>query len=299
MDQCQNFTTVSEPVSREDSPTKENALKRAEMFLESCHTAVTNNDNIIDILNKVANKSYSGVIDNGTNCEILTKIKLKDYLRFDAKKARNATTNDKAKSTIEEEKKVLLTDIPEELTNDQLLEIYEEKLREHMKQLSIMEKNGVKDLESSGVLEEQRNPPDKQSDVASKAEKLINNSDNHSFWQKLCKFHNQRGSFKKPRRKKGNLRKSFSETDMSDEDPRQDTKILGDMCSSGSNRDTVNEDGDRFPNDDRTNRAITDVPDVVVIGSGSIVPKDLCSMKTLTSRIQTAPSRAIYETTYI
>lgn len=261
-----------------------------------CHSALTNKD-IIDIL-EIANSKYSGPVS--TNCQILDNLKWEDYLRFEEWKARNATTNDGKIKWTTEEKKLLLTEIPEELTNDQLLEVneHEEKLGEHMKRLSIMEKNGVKDLGSSGILEKQGDPPDKQCAVASKAEKLISNSDNHSLWQKLCKLHNQRGSFKKPRRKKGNLRKSLSETDKPDEDPRQDTKI---MCSSGSYRElhTVNEDGDRFPNDDRTNRAITDVPDVVVIDSGPIVPKDLCSMKTLTSRTQTAPSRAIYETTYI
>ncbi|TGZ46201.1 Uncharacterized protein DBV15_06515 [Temnothorax longispinosus] len=319
VDQCQNFATDSEPVSCEESPTKESAWKRAEMFLASCHTTITcMNDDVtsfIDIIAKqesgrqtitcmnddvtsfidIIAKQESGVMDNGTLSEILSEIDLGDCLEFYAKEARDVMRNDgKIKSTTteaEKRTKVLLTDIPEESTDDQL-GIYDAKM------LSMLERDGANDLGSSGVLEEETDLPDKLSDCASKAEKLTNHSDNHSFWQKLCKFRNQRGSFKKPRRKKGNSRKLFSE---SDEDPSQDqTKILmADMVppgSPGSDRDTANEDGDCFPNNDRTNHGttITDVPDVVVIGGGSIVPKDLCSTRTLTSRTQTAPSRATY-----
>ncbi|XP_024878174.1 uncharacterized protein LOC112458658 [Temnothorax curvispinosus] len=300
VDQCQNFATDSEPVSREESPTKESAWKRAEMFLASCHTTITcMNDDVTSFIDIIA-KQESGVMDNGTLSEILSEVDLGDCLEFYAKEARDVMRNDgKIKSTTtetEKRTKVLLTDIPEESTDDQL-GIYDAKM------LSMLERDGANDLGSSGVLEEETDLPDKLNDCASKAEKLTNHSDNHSFWQKLCKFRNQRGSFKKPRRKKGNSRKLFSE---SDEDPSEgQTKILmADMVppgSPGSDRDTTNEDGDCFPNNDRTNHGttITDVPDVVVIGGGSIVPKDLCSTRTLTSRTQTAPSRATYTTAYI
>lgn len=316
-DQCQNSATDSETVSREDSKV-ENALKRAEMFLASCHTAVTctNNDvtSYIDIWKKVSNgNSGYQFVDTGTVCDILSNCKMEfdDYSRFRAKEARYAMLERVGrgnggiiKSTITEEEenmKVSLTGIPEKPTDDQPSELYEAEISEYINQSAIKKKDGANDLELSQVLEEQKDL-DKLSDALSKAEMLINHSNDYSFWQKLYKFRNQRGSFKKPRRKKRSLRKLFSETDESDEDSRQDSKTLADIvspCSSGSNRDTTNEDGDCCPNDDCTNRAITDVPEVVVIGGGSIVPKDLCSMRTLTSRTQTAPSRATYTTAYI
>lgn len=254
-DQCQSFATDSEPASRGDSPTKESAWKRAEVFLASCRDLrpVVTNDDIVGIWEKIANGSYSGVVDTETICEILTKVELEDYSGFDATETCDAARND-----------------------------------------------GAKALELPGVLEEQEDLSGKLNDVERKAEKLIDRSDSHNFWQKLCKFH-KRGNFKKSRRKKGNLRKLFSEADEPDEEPRQDPRILTDTvppCSPEAIRDAADAE-DRFPNDDRTKRAITDVPDVVVIGSGSIVPKDLCSMRTLTSRTQTAPSRATYTTAYI
>jgi len=213
---------------------------------------------------------------------------------LDQKEARNITGNDdKVESSMmtEEERRTkrLLTDTLEKLTDDQLLRICE------MKMSPTTDKDGADDLGSFKILEEQKDLLDKLTDFGSKME--LNHPD-HNFWQKVCKFYNQQGSFKKPRQKKRN-RRLFSD---SDEDSHQDTKILADMvplCSSESKCDTANEDEDCFPNDDRTSRAITDVPDVVVIGGGSIVPKDLCSTRTLTSRTQTAPSRATYTTAYI
>lgn len=46
-------------------------------------------------------------------------------------------------------------------------------------------------------------------------------------------------------------------------------------------------------------RGIIQVPDVVVVAGKSVVPKDLCSTRILTSRVLTAPSRATYTTAYI
>lgn len=290
-DQCQNFTTDCEPVSLEDSPTKEAVCKRAEMFLASCHTAVTStSDDVIDILDKIA--KYSGLIDNGSICKILTKIEVEDHLGFRAKEARNAIENDDKITSTEEERRMMslrpLNSIPEELLD--------ELLRTKIKYFQSREENKVEDQE---ILEQQKDLSDKPSeaDVVNEAEKLAN--DNHSFWQKLCKFHNQPGRFKKPRRKKGSVKKLFSETDQLDEVPCQDTEVLTDKVPPCASESTAEEDEDRFPNDDRTNQAIVDVPDVVVIGGGSIVPKNLCSMRTLTSRTQTAPSRATYTTAYI
>ncbi|XP_076238515.1 uncharacterized protein LOC143181793 [Calliopsis andreniformis] len=50
---------------------------------------------------------------------------------------------------------------------------------------------------------------------------------------------------------------------------------------------------------DEASRAITEIPEVTVVGGGSFVPKDLCSTGILTSRVLTAPSRATYTTAYI
>lgn len=242
-DQCQSFATDSEPVSCGDTPTRENAWKRVEMFLESCHNAVTcTNDDIIDIWEKIADGRYSGVVDTETVCEILTKIELEDYLGLYAKEERDARNESEARN-----------------------------------------------LGLSRVLEEDLSDVEKW---RSKVEKLMDRSESQNFWRKfrkLCKFH-----------KRGNKNETFnffSEIDEeSEEDPYQDTGILAvSPCLS----EAANEDGDCFLEDDDTNRTVTDVPDVVVIGGGSIVPKDLCSMRTLTSRIQTAPSRATYTTAYI
>lgn len=95
----------------------------------------------------------------------------------------------------------------------------------------------------------------------------------------------QRGSSKKSRKKKGMSKKSSSEADR--------TASEG-VCYSVKDRRTVSQD-----DDDRASRAITEIPEVTVIGGGSFVPKDLCSTGILTSRVLTAPSRATYTTAYI
>ncbi|XP_011882878.1 PREDICTED: paramyosin [Vollenhovia emeryi] len=297
-DQCRNFATGSEAASRENSPTKEDAWQ----------TVSTTYNTAITWVEEASQNSKCQITNAEAIYQLLSEIELKDCLGFREEKACDATRNNRVKSTMtekEREKKDSLTSIPEELsTDDQLLEISEATIQKAMEMLSVMRQDGAENRGSPEVLEEQKDPLAKLSDVPSKADKLmyLSDSQSDSFQQKLCKFNNQRGSFKKPRRKKGHLRKLFIKADEPDEDPRQDIRILADAvppCTSGSNRDTANGDGDRFPGDDRTSRAITDVPDVVVIGGGPIVPKDLCSMRTLTSRTQTAPSRATYTTAYI
>ncbi|XP_031843072.2 uncharacterized protein LOC116431573 isoform X1 [Nomia melanderi] len=95
----------------------------------------------------------------------------------------------------------------------------------------------------------------------------------------------QRGSSKKSRKKKGMSKKSFSEADR--------TSSEG-VCHPVKDRRTVSED-----DNDHASRAITEIPEVTVVGGGSFVPKDLCSTGILTSRVLTAPSRATYTTAYI
>ncbi|KYM95481.1 hypothetical protein ALC62_13909 [Cyphomyrmex costatus] len=282
--QCQNSTTNNESVSYEDSPTKESTWSEMSLSCKSVETCT--NNNMVEVWKTM--KSLEHI------CEILGKPVLGNFDQNEAYDVDTTRNDDKVKplTMAEDEKRTkhLLTDTSEKPA-DQPFVICETKV-------SATEKDGAQDFLSFKV-QEQKDLPEKLSDVTSKVETLINYSDNHSCWQKWCRFHNQRGSFKKPRRKKGNLRRLFSE---SDKDPHQDTKILTgtvSLCSSESNCDTANEDEDCFSNDDRTSRVITDVPDVVVIGGSSIVPKDLCSTRTLISRTQTAPSRATYTTAYI
>ncbi|EGI68148.1 hypothetical protein G5I_03244 [Acromyrmex echinatior] len=283
--QCPNSTTDSEPVSCEDmSPTKGSTWSEMSLSCKSVETQCTNN-NMVEVWKTM--KSLEHI------CEFLGTSVLGNFDQNEAHDVDTTRDDGKVKPLMmaEDEKrtKYLLTDTSEKPV-DQLFEICEAKVPS-------VEKDEAQDFASFKVFEEQKYPPEKMSDVTCEVEKLINYSDNHNCWQKWCRFHNQRGSFKKPRRKKGNLRRLFSE---SDKDPRQDTMLsTGPLCSFESNCDTADEDEDCFPNDDRTSRAITDVPDVVVIGGNSIVPKDLCSTRTLISRTQTAPSRATYTTAYI
>jgi len=226
-------------------------------------------------------------------CEFLGTSVLGNFDQNEAHDVDTTRNDGKVKPlmTAEDEKKMkhLLTDTSEKPV-DQLFEICEAKVPS-------MEKDEAQDFVSFKIFEKQKYLPEKMSDVTCEVEKLINYSDNHNCWQKWCRFHNQRGSFKKPRRKKGNLRRLFSE---SDKDPCQDTMLpTGPLCSFESNCNTADENEDCFSNDGRTSRTITDIPDVVVIGGSSIVPKDLCSTRTLISRTQTAPSRATYTTAYI
>nr|XP_034184238.1 uncharacterized protein LOC117606194 isoform X4 [Osmia lignaria] len=104
----------------------------------------------------------------------------------------------------------------------------------------------------------------------------------------------QRGGSKKSRKKKNaGAKRAFSET----EKPACSETLNENAARDG--RRTVSEDDDRLDNED-TCRAITEIPEVTVVGGGSsFVPKDLCSTGILTSRVLTAPSRATYTTAYI
>ncbi|XP_017794513.1 PREDICTED: serine-rich adhesin for platelets isoform X1 [Habropoda laboriosa] len=107
--------------------------------------------------------------------------------------------------------------------------------------------------------------------------------------------HQRMGSKKQRKKKNGSLlaKRSFSEAD----------KAAATETLKNGTRDvrrTVSEDKDRLDGDvDETSRAITEIPEVTVVGGGSFVPKDLCSTGILTSRVLTAPSRATYTTAYI
>lgn len=66
--------------------------------------------------------------------------------------------------------------------------------------------------------------------------------------------------------------------------------------------ESFSDAGIRHPDDTsgetRRKRAITEVPDVIVVAGKPVVPKDLCSTRILTSRVLTT-SRATYTTAYI
>ncbi|XP_043589593.1 uncharacterized protein LOC122570806 isoform X2 [Bombus pyrosoma] len=122
----------------------------------------------------------------------------------------------------------------------------------------------------------------------------------------LSRGHHQRVGSKKSRKKKGSSvsKRSFVETD------KGGTVAEGNDSGTKDVRRTVSEDEDRSrlnggdddvddDDDDETSRAITEIPEVTVVGGGSFVPKDLCSTGILTSRVLTAPSRATYTTAYI
>ncbi|XP_034184235.2 uncharacterized protein LOC117606194 isoform X1 [Osmia lignaria lignaria] len=104
----------------------------------------------------------------------------------------------------------------------------------------------------------------------------------------------QRGGSKKSRKKKNaGAKRAFSEM----EKPACSETLNENAARDG--RRTVSEDDDRLDDED-TCRAITEIPEVTVVGGGSsFVPKDLCSTGILTSRVLTAPSRATYTTAYI
>ncbi|KAK9309118.1 hypothetical protein QLX08_001081 [Tetragonisca angustula] len=113
--------------------------------------------------------------------------------------------------------------------------------------------------------------------------------------------HHQRVGSKKSRKKKGGSlpKRSFSETDKggattTGERNEIRTKDVRRTVSEDEDRNRLNDDVD-----DETSRAITEIPEVTVVGGGSFVPKDLCSTGILTSRVLTAPSRATYTTAYI
>ncbi|XP_068977115.1 uncharacterized protein [Bombus flavifrons] len=120
----------------------------------------------------------------------------------------------------------------------------------------------------------------------------------------LSRAHHQRVGSKKSRKKKGSSvsKRSFVETDKGGtvaERNDSGTKDVRRTVSEDEDRSRLNGGDDDVDNDDETSRAITEIPEVTVVGGGSFVPKDLCSTGILTSRVLTAPSRATYTTAYI
>lgn len=250
----------------------------------TCSNEDTVNAIEIESWERIRNQN-PGLANIATRLDISSKPK--DYPAFfNRKEACIVEKSDGKVKLIEEETRHLTTDssLSEEQTGDQ-------GKYANAEMTSVMEEDEARILASPSVLEEQKNSP---SDTTSKVKSSIN----HLSWQKMCAFHNQRGSFKKPRRRNGNLRRSFSETD---KNPRQDIKVdTSPPCSSnetiGASRDTMSEDEEGCCS--RNDNRIIEVPDVAVVSGGSIVPKNLCSTTPI-SRTQRAPSRATYTTAYI
>ncbi|EFN69800.1 hypothetical protein EAG_06666 [Camponotus floridanus] len=291
---CRN--SESRSVSRDlaqDFSLLEDENERCSETSTPCQTALTcsNEDTVnaieIESRDRIRNQN-SGLANIATRLDISSK--LKDYpASFNRKEACIVEKSDGKVKLIEEETRHLTTDssLSEEQIGDQPRGKYA-----NAEMTSVMEKDEARILASPSVLDEQKNLP---SDTTSKVKSSIN----HLSWQKMCTFHNQRGSFKKPRRRNGNLRRSFSETD---KNPRQDIKVdTSPPCSSketigASSRDTMSEDEEGCCS--RNDNRIIEVPDVAVVSGGSIVPKNLCSTTPI-SRTQRAPSRATYTTAYI
>lgn len=299
-----NHRRNSEPGPRDQdfSQPKDESDRCSETTSTLCQTLTCSNEDTVNAIgiesqDKIGNQN-SGLVNTVTCLDISSESKLKDYPVFSNRKEAyivDAKSDGKAKLTVTEEEiemRHLTADslLSEKQTDDQLREKYA-----NTEITSVIEKDEARILVLPSVLEEKKNLP--SDTTTSKVESSLN----HPSWQKMCTFRNQRGSFKKPRRRNSNLKRSFSETD---KNPRQDTKV--DMsrpsCSSsdtiGASRDTMSEDeGCCSRNDDRT--SIIEVPDVAVVSGGSIMPKNLCSTRTPISRIQRAPSRATYTTAYI
>lgn len=94
-------------------------------------------------------------------------------------------------------------------------------------------------------------------------------------------------------------RRSLSEADNVAERSEMGGRDARRRVSKDEDRNRLLDGGDDDVDDDETSRAITEIPEVTVVGGGSFVPKDLCSTGILTSRVLTAPSRATYTTAYI
>ncbi|XP_050463295.1 general transcriptional corepressor trfA-like [Cataglyphis hispanica] len=296
-----NHRRNSESRSRDQdfSQPKDESDRCSETTSTLCQTTLTcsNEDTVkaigIESQDKIGNQS-SGLVNTVTRLDISTELKLKDYPVFSNRKEPyivDTKSDGKAKLTVTEEEiemRHLTADslLSEEQTDDQLREKYA-----NTEMTSAIEKDEARILVSPSVFEEEKNL------LSDTTTSKVESSINHPSWQKTCTFRNQRGSFKKPRRRNSNLKRSFSETD---KNPRQDTKV--DMSRPSSDTigasDTMSEDeGCCSRNDDRT--SIIEVPDVAVVSGGSIMPKNLCSTRTPISRIQRAPSRATYTTAYI
>lgn len=276
-DRCQN----SGPVSCEDSPRskKKNESDRSETTSAPCRTAAISATEV-GLKREIVNENSDLIIDTA-NCKDLWEVDMTEL----AAEEKSSMTNEEAQTN-------LLT-AAEGQAGDQLSQNREEITRTE----SLTERDETKtSVSPDAILEERKdvaNGGQPSEDRTSKERSV-----DHAIWQRLC--NSQRGSCKKSRWKKSEL-KWFSETDES-KNPHRDAEVLVDATSysssTGTNCDTVNESGS-CPNGDHTNRAITEVPEVAVVGGGSIMPKDLCSTGPLTSRTKTAPSRATYTTAYI
>ncbi|XP_020291780.1 uncharacterized protein LOC109858691 isoform X2 [Pseudomyrmex gracilis] len=296
-DNCQSSGTSS--ASREDVPQPiENGKEHYSDTI--LYQLLRTNNNATNVAVERRNKHENPNSESGDTNKTLWEIPVRrstDYLLL-LNQEKTECSDEKMKSLTIDEK--MQTDTLIEPSNDHLPRKYLE-----VNKKVTTEKNEAKpSLSSSSVLKQQEDSTDKQkpNDVASKEKNSI---DHVTRLPGMCDVRTQRGSFKKPRRKKNNLKRSFSETDKSDKNLRQDTRVLNEripvrpLSLAETGRDMTSEDENSCANDDHTSRSITEVPDVAVVYGGSIVPKDLCSTRPLTSRTQTAPSRATYTTAYI
>lgn len=269
--------------------TEDESDRPSEITLASCST-YNNATNMIRIKsrNESGNQNSEFIDIGDTFSELFTYLEM---CKIHARENKLKSLRTELKSLKEEIIQVKIgTGTPEKQLDDKLLRKWK-RMEEYVKSLQKKDETEIDAL--SSVLKEQE---DSNSDVMSKIERSID----HASWQTPGEFRNQRSSFKKPRRKKSSLKRSFSETDKNS----RDSKSMADSSSSNAiNHDTtVNEEGNSYLNDDHASRAIIEVPDVAVVGGGCIMPKDFCSMKPLTSRTQTAPSRATaftYTTAFI
>ncbi|KAG6801084.1 hypothetical protein HZU73_03205 [Apis mellifera caucasica] len=138
---------------------------------------------------------------------------------------------------------------------------------------------------------------------ATRKEEEQGRGNHHRYHHQQQQQHQRAGSRKSGRKKRGSLvsRRSLSEADKVAE--RKETggrEGRRRVSKGGEDRNrNLDDGGDDDVDDDETSRAITEIPEVAVVGGGSFVPKDLCSTGILTSRVLTAPSRATYTTAYI
>lgn len=159
--------------------------------------------------------------------------------------------------------------------------------------------NGGYDEEDEAMDSAKRNPETNGRWIAEKRAKAARREEEsgrggqHRYQQQQQRA----GSRKSGRKKRGSLvsRRSLSEADK----VMERNEMGGRDARRRVSKDEDRNGGDDDVDDDETSRAITEIPEVAVVGGGSFVPKDLCSTGILTSRVLTAPSRATYTTAYI
>ncbi|XP_029159854.1 general transcriptional corepressor trfA-like [Nylanderia fulva] len=280
------------PESRDfPQPTEDESVSRC--FETTCQTMVATSSNE-DTVNAMGIESRDKIRNQRTSAGLATirpdisSTSKDNPVLFNRKEVDIVdSTSDDGKLTEEMDMRHLLT-TDSSLSEEQTGGNRQDLRGKCAEMTSVMEKDAkARILVSPSSLE-------KQKDLLNEAESSIN----HPSSQKTCTSRTQRGSLKKPpRRRTGNLRRSFSETDKN-----LKVKESPSSCSStiigGTSRDAVSEDeGCRSRSDDR--RDIIEVPDVAVVCGGSIMPKNLCSTRTPISRTQREPSRATYTTAYI